>query len=140
MEERIYKRIEEEESEEAVEKAVVAGFKPFLKKIRRKSITPDDVKRLLEIKIKRISRFDIKKNRRELEEIEVREEETRKNLTGLTAYVIGYLKGLLKEYAKKYPRCTTVSDAPFAQADMKAAVDDLRRRIAAAVNGEENVR
>lgn len=120
VEERIYKRIEEEESEEAVEKAVVAGFKPFLKKIRRKSITPDDVKRLLEIKIKRISRFDIKKNRRELEEIEVREEETRKNLTGLTAYVIGYLKGLLKEYAKKYPRCTTVSDAPFAQADMKA--------------------
>lgn len=120
VEERIYKRIEEEESEEAVEKAVVDGFKPFLKKIRRKSITPDDVKRLLEIKIKRISRFDIKKNRRELEEIEVREEETRKNFTGLTAYVIGYLKGLLKEYAKKYPRCTTVSDAPFAQADMRA--------------------
>ena len=120
VEERIYKRIEEEESEEAVEKAVVDGFMPFLKKIRRKSITPDDVKRLLEIRIKRISRFDIKKNRRELEEIEIREEETRKHLAGLTAYVIGYLKGLLKEYAKKYPRCTTVSDAPFAQADMKA--------------------
>ena len=120
VEERIYKRIEEEESEEAVEKAVVDGFKPFLKKIRRKSITPDDVKRLLEIKIKRISRFDIKKNRRELEEIEIREEETRKNLAGLTAYVIGYLKGLLKEYAKKYPRCTTVCGVPFAQADMKS--------------------
>lgn len=130
VEERIYKKIEEEETEESVERAVMDGFKPFLKKIRRKSITPDDVRRLLEIKIKRISRFDIRKNETELRHIENQEAETRKNLNGLTGYVIGYLKGLLKEYEKKYPRCTVVSEKPFVKADMRAiTAEDLVVRL-----------
>ena len=120
VEERIYKRIEEEETEEAVEKAVMDGFKPFLRKIRRKAITSEDVKRLLDVKIRRISRFDIRKNQHELEEIAAKEEEVRKNLKGLVAYVISYLKTLLKEYAKKYPRRTVVADGPFAKTDVRA--------------------
>ena len=120
VEERIYKKIEEEETEEAVFKAVMDGFKPFLKKIRRKAVSEDDVKRLLDIKIKRISRFDINKNRQELKDIEAKEDEVRKNLAGLTQYVIGYLKDILKAYAKKYPRCTKIAEGPFVMADMRA--------------------
>ena len=120
VEERIYKRIEEEETEEAVEKAVMDGFTPFLRKIRRKAITSEDVKRLLDVKIRRISRFDIRKNQHDLEEIAAREEEVRKNLKGLVAYVISYLKTLLKEYAKKYPRRTVIADRPFEKTDVRA--------------------
>ena len=120
VEERIYKRIEEEETEEAVEKAVIDGFKPYLHKIRRKAITSEDVKRLLEVKIRRISRFDIRKNQHELDEIAAKEDEVRKNLKGLVTYVIAYLKGLLREYAKKYPRRTVVADGAFAKTDIRA--------------------
>ena len=44
VEERIYKRIEDEETEEAVGQTVMEGFKPYLERIRRKQITPEDVK------------------------------------------------------------------------------------------------
>lgn len=147
VEERIYKRIEEEETEEAVEKAVIDGFKPYLHKIRRKAITPEDVKRLLEVKIRRISRFDIRKNQHELEEIAAKEDEVRKNLQGLVGYVIAYLKGLLKEYAKKYPRRTVVADGAFAKTDIRAITlsdvsiryDRENRLVGCALKGGEEL-
>ena len=147
VEERIYKRIEEEETEEAVEKTVIDGFKPFLNKIRRKAITSEDVKRLLEVKIHRISRFDIRKNQHELDEIAAKEEEVRKNLKGLVAYVIAYLKGLLKEYAKKYPRRTVVADGAFAKTDIRAITssdvsvryDRENRLVGCALKGGEEL-
>ncbi|MBP5638161.1 MAG: hypothetical protein J6X55_01685, partial [Victivallales bacterium] len=129
VEERIYKLIEDEETEETVEKAVMEGFKPFLRRIRRRQITSEDVKRLLDIKIRRISRFDINKNRDELREIEMKEAETKEALAHLTAHVIAYLKGLIKEYGKKYPRCTKVAEAPFEKVDMRAiTAEDLSIR------------
>lgn len=129
VEERIYKLIEEEETEETVEKAVMEGFKPFLRRVRRQQITSEDVKRLLDIKIRRISRFDINKNRDELREIEMKEAETKDALAHLTAHVIAYLKGLIKEYGKKYPRCTKAAEAPFEKVDMRAiTAEDLTIR------------
>ena len=147
VEERIYKRIEEEETEEAVEKAVIDGFKPYLHKIRRKAITSEDVKRLLEVKIRRISRFDIRKNQHELDEIAAKEDEVRKNLKGLVTYVIAYLKGLLREYAKKYPRRTVVADGAFAKTDIRAITssdvsvryDRENRLIGCALKGGEEL-
>lgn len=119
VEERIYKKIEEEESEESVEEAIRKGFKPFLKRIRRQGLTQDDIARLLELRIKRISRFDINRNRQELRRIEEREAETKRKLEGLTSYVIEYLKSIIKEYGKKYPRCTKIAGNAFKVADMR---------------------
>ena len=126
VEERIYKRIEEEETEESVEQAIIEGFKPHLHRIRRGQITSEDVKRLLDVRIRRISRFNINRNQEELKDIERQEAETRDVLEHLTACAIAHLKGLLKEYGKKYPRCTKVSAVPFEKVDLRAIMaEDL---------------
>ena len=70
IEERIYKKIENKDTQESVEKAVVNGFKPFLDEINGILPDHDDVERLLKIPIRRISLFDIEKNREEIREIE----------------------------------------------------------------------
>ena len=119
VEERIYKRIESEKTMEGVKNAVVTGFKPFLKELRR-GITDEDVERLLKIPIRRISQFDIDKNREEIEGIEREEREVRDNIAHLRAFVVKYLKGLVKEYAKKYPRCSRIESGAFKQVDVKA--------------------
>ena len=118
IEERIYKRIEKETTYEGVQKTVIEGFKPFRKELRR-DITLDDVERLLQIKIRRISQFDINKNREEIKNIVKEEAEVKDHLAHLRAFVVKYLKGLLKTYGKKYPRCTRIVDA-FKEVDVRA--------------------
>ena len=119
IEERIYKRIEEQETYEAVQQAVLDGFKPFRKRLRR-DVTLDDVEQLLQIKIRRISRFDIEKNRQEIEGIVNEEAEVADNLQHLRAYATRYLKGLIKTYGKKYPRLSTIADAPFGAIEIRS--------------------
>ena len=119
IEERIYKRIEKEKTYEGVQKTVIEGFKPFRKELRR-DVTADDVERLLKLQIRRISQFDIDKNREEIENIKKEEAQVNDNLVHLRAFVVKYLKSLIKEYAKRYPRCTKVSKGPFKQVDVKA--------------------
>ena len=120
IEERIYKRIEEEKTHEGVFNAVIEGFKPFLKELRRNEISKDDVERLLAIPIRRISQFDINKNREDIKKIIQEEDEVRKNIAGIRGYVIKYLKGLIKTYGKDYPRATKISDGAFKQVDVRA--------------------
>ena len=119
IEERIYKRIENEKTYEGVQKTVMEGFKPFLKELRR-AVTAEDVERLLKLQIRRISQFDIDKNREEIEGIKKEEAEVRDNLAHLRAFVVKYLKGLIKLYAKKYPRVTEVRTTPFQEVDVRA--------------------
>ncbi len=119
IEERIYKRIEKEKTLEGVVKTVLEGFKPFRAELRR-DVTPEDVERLLKIPIRRISQFDIDKNREEIAGIQKEEAEVNDNLVHLRAFVVKYLKGLIKEYAKKYPRCTKVNGGAFKEVDVKA--------------------
>ncbi len=119
IEERIYKRIEKEKTLEGVVKTVMEGFKPFRAELRR-DVTPEDVERLLKIPIRRISQFDIDKNREEIAGIQKEEAEVNDNLVHLRAFVVKYLKGLVKEYAKKYPRCTKVNGGAFKEVDVKA--------------------
>ena len=119
IEEGIYKRIEKEKTLEGVMNAVLDGFKPFRSQLRR-DVTPEDVERLLKIPIRRLSQFDIGKNREEIAAIEKEEAQVRDNLAHLRAFVVKYLKGLVKEYAKKYPRCTKIAKGPFKQVDIKA--------------------
>lgn len=120
IEERIYKRIESEKTLEGVNNAILIGFKPFMKELRRESISAEDIERLLKIPIRRISQFDINKNRQEIEAIEKEEREVRDDLDHLKSFVIKYLKGLIKEYAKRYPRCTTIVEGAFKQVDVRA--------------------
>lgn len=119
VEERIYKRIEKEKTYEGVVSAVIDGFGNFRGELRR-DITQDDVERLLKLQIRRISQFDINKNRKEIEDILKEEVEIRDNLAHLKQFIVKYLKGLVRTYAKKYPRCTRISDAPFKQVDVRA--------------------
>jgi topoisomerase-4 subunit A len=119
IEERIYKRIEEENTYEGVVSTVIDGFKKFRSELRR-DITQEDVERLLKLQIRRISQFDINKNRKEIEDILKEEGQVRDNLTHLKQFVIKYLKGLIKTYAKRYPRCTKISKSAFKQVDVRA--------------------
>lgn len=95
VEERIYKRIEQKRTQEEVEKAVVTGFNPFAEQIARE-VTEEDVQRLLKIPIRRISLFDIEKNRSEIEEINARIAEIDHHLGHLVAYALAYLEELRK--------------------------------------------
>src|SRR6266542_1164864 len=98
IEERIYKKIEQCRTNEAVVRAVSDGFKPFRKELLQE-LTDADVERLLAVRIRRISLFDIHQHREEMEQVKSDLAATRKNLKNLTQYVIGHLEGLLEKYA-----------------------------------------
>ncbi|HEY4983494.1 MAG TPA: DNA topoisomerase IV subunit A, partial [Verrucomicrobiae bacterium] len=108
IEERIYKQIEKCKTSEAVTAAVYSGFKPFKRQLVR-DLTDPDVERLLQVRIRRISLFDINQHRAEMEKVKADLAETRKNLKNLTRYVIGHLEALLEKYGPLYPRLTTKS-------------------------------
>src|SRR5664279_596023 len=108
IEERIYKKIEQCKTNEAVVTSVFDGFKPFSAQLIR-ALTDADVERLLTVRIRRISLFDINKHREEMEKVKGDLAETRKNLKNLTKYVIGHLEELLAKYGPLYPRLTKSS-------------------------------
>ncbi|MGV3772660.1 MAG: DNA topoisomerase IV subunit A [Verrucomicrobiales bacterium] len=108
IEERIYKKIEQCKSNEAVFAAVYDGFKPFTKELVRE-ITDPDVDRLLQVRIRRISLFDINKHRDEMEKVKTDIAQTRKDLKNLTKYVIGKIEAMIAKYAEQYPRMTKSS-------------------------------
>jgi len=119
IENRIYKAIEEKTTYEAVQQAVLEGFTPFRKMLRR-DITADDVEKLLQIRIRRISRYDINKNREEIEGILKEERDTKRNLKNLSEFVIAYLNALIEKYKKRYPRLTKVNDDAFEEIEVRA--------------------
>src|SRR5437016_2666380 len=108
IEERIYKKIEQCKTNESVLAAVHDGFKPFRKQLVRELSDPD-VERLLQVRIRRISLFDINQHRQEMEKVTTDLAETRKNLKNLTKYVVAHLQALLAKYGPLYPRLTKSS-------------------------------
>jgi topoisomerase-4 subunit A len=119
IEERIYKRIEEQTTYEAVQQAVLDGFRPFRKRLRRE-VTIGDVESLLQIRIRRISRYDLDKNRQEIDAVLREEGEVAENIKGLRGYAVRYLKKLIKTYKAKYPRRTVIAASPFVQIEVRA--------------------
>ena len=97
IEERIYKRIEEMKTQETVFKAVVDGFVPFKAELVR-PITKEDIEHLLAIPIRRISLYDINKNRAEVKEINAKLKEIARKLKNLTACAIDYLGTVLAKF------------------------------------------
>jgi topoisomerase IV subunit A len=110
IENRIYKRIEECETYEAVQQAVLKGLLPFRPQLTR-DITKDDVEMLLSLQIKRISRFDLKKNEEEKTKINLEIKEVERRLKTLTNYAIEYLQRLIGKYSKQYKRKTQLTTA-----------------------------
>ena len=93
IEERIYKSIEEMKTDEAVKAAVKDGFIPFKRELLR-DVTDEDVAHLLKIPIRRISLYDINKNRQEVNAINARLKEIARLLRHLTDYALSWLEGI----------------------------------------------
>jgi topoisomerase IV subunit A len=143
IEERIYKGIEKCKTNEAVMAAVYEGFKPFRKQLYRELVDAD-VEKLLSVRIRRISLFDINKHREETDQVKADLEQTRKDLKNLTKFVISHLEALLEKYGPQYPRLTTKS-ARHEEVDAKAVAfkafkvsyDRESGYVGHKVNGEE---
>ncbi|MEC7638544.1 MAG: DNA gyrase/topoisomerase IV subunit A [Verrucomicrobiota bacterium] len=108
IENRIYRRIEECTTWESVIQEIWKGLKPFLKKLKRK-VTDDDVARLTEIKIKRISKYDSFKADELIKGIEDQIKEVKKNISQITRYTIRYFKELKEKFGNGRERKTEVS-------------------------------
>ena len=119
IENRIYRDIEECETWEAVLKAIDSGLKPF-KKLLKREVTEDDIVRLTEIKIKRISKFDSFKADEEIKGLEKAMAETDKNLRNLTKFTIKWYEDLGKKYGKGRERRTEI--ASFERVDRMQVV------------------
>lgn len=119
VEERIYKKIETMKTAETVVKAVLAGFVPFRAELIR-DVTSDDVDRLLKIPIRRISLYDINKNRQEVQEINERIKQINYHLKHLTEYALSCLDNLLGKIDPSLTvRKTVISK--FGKIDVKEA-------------------
>jgi topoisomerase-4 subunit A len=142
IEERIYKKIEQARTSEAVVQAVKDGFQPFRRQMRR-DLSPEDIEMLLGVRIRRISMFDMNKHREEMDKVKAELEETSKNLQNVTKYAIRHLEELLAKYGPLYPRLTKSSrydDVDAREVAFKAfkvAYDRESGYIGYKVSGEE---
>ncbi|MEG1589433.1 DNA gyrase/topoisomerase IV subunit A [Chryseobacterium sp.] len=105
IENRIYHDIEEVKSWEEVLKTIDAGLKPHTAHLLR-AVTEEDILRLTEIRIKRISRFDLDKFKENIASLEGKIEQVRFHLANLIAYAIDYYLNIQKKYGKDRERKT----------------------------------
>ena len=107
IENRIYREIENVDTWEGVIKAIFEGLQPFIKNLKR-DLNEEDIVRLTEIKIKRISKFDIDKAQLKIESIESELEKINFHLNNLTEFAISYFKNLKTVYGKDKKRKTEI--------------------------------
>ena len=131
IENKIYRNIEKEETWEGVLKAIRDGITPFTKILKRE-VTNDDIARLTEIKIKRISKFDIDKAKEKIENLEDQISEVKANLGNLIEFAITYFTRLKKDYSSDKNRRTEIK--VFDDVDVKKVV---MRNTKLYVNREE---
>ena len=119
IEKRIYRNIEDKESWEDVLNAINKGLVPFIN-LLKKDINEDDIIRLTEIKIKRISKYDIDKADKKINQIEEDLKSVQFNLDNLNDYAIKYFKDLKLKYSKGRERKTEIRI--FDDVDVKKVV------------------
>lgn len=125
IEKRIYRNIEECTTWEAVMAAIWKGLKPHLKILKRE-VTDDDVARLTEIKIKRISKFNSFEADQHIESLESDIAEVSKHLKRITAFAIKYFDYLKDTYGKGRERKTEIASfGRVAAAEVIAATETL---------------
>ncbi|RXG30106.1 DNA gyrase/topoisomerase IV subunit A [Leeuwenhoekiella palythoae] len=107
IENRIYRDIEEETTWDGVLHAINEGLKPHIGHLKR-PVVEEDLVRLTEIRIKRISKFDIDKAQQRIEALEDQIAEVKHHLEHLTEFAIAYFKRLKKEYGAGRERKTEI--------------------------------
>ena len=107
IENKIYRDIEKEETWEGVLRSIRDGIKPFIKNLKR-DVSDDDISRLTEIKIKRISKFDIDKAKEKIDNLENQIKEVKTNLSNLIEFAIAYFTRLKKDYSENKQRKTEI--------------------------------
>ena len=116
IENRIYRDIEEKTTWDEVLSTIESGLAPFKSKLK-KDVTVDDIKKLTEIPIRKISKFDLNKVKDKLDSIEINIEEVKNNLNHLVEYTIQYFTHLKKHYGKERKRKTKIDE--FNELDKK---------------------
>ena len=107
IENKVYRLIEDQETWEGVLNAIDEGLKPFIGVLKR-PVVEEDLIRLTEIKIKRISKFDIDKAQQRIDTLEAEIKEVQGHLDNLIEYAINYFNHLKKEYGKGKERLSEV--------------------------------
>ena len=121
----IYKKMEKKDSvswDEQVDEMLKA-FGPYKKHFKR-VITRDDVLKLTEKPVKKISKFDIKKAEEEIENIEMTIDEVKNHLAHLTDYAIRYFQDILKKYGKGRERKTEIRNFEDIEATQVAMANE----------------
>ena len=142
IEKRVYKRIEEATTAEAVRKEVWDGMHEYESSFVR-AMVDDDVDRLLEIRIRRISAYDLGRNRADLDGVAVAIKQCKRKLRNLTETTVEYLVNLLEKYGPLYPRRTelvsfdVVSKREVARHNLKLTYDSDSGFFGTAVRGSK---
>lgn len=117
IENRLYKPLETIDSYEKIHQTIASGLIPFHDQLLREP-THEDRERLLNIPIRRISRFDIAKNQEEILAFQTQAAKVAKELKNIKKFTIRYIQGLIKDYGKDHPRLTEIQ--AIEQVDMRA--------------------
>lgn len=117
IENRLYKKLENIKSSDKIHSAVAEGLEPFHEQLLRVP-THDDREKLLNIPIRRISRFDLDQNQEEIASTQAELKGVEKNLKQMKKYTIGYIRYLLRKYGKEFPRKTELQQ--IEQINMRA--------------------
>ncbi len=122
IEKRIYHDIENSESWEAVIETIDKGLDPY-KKLFLREVTREDIIQLTEIKIKRISKFDIKKADEHIKGLGVELEEVKNHLGNIIPFAINYFKQIKKKYGKGRERKTEIRSFDTIEATKVVAIN-----------------
>ncbi len=142
IENRIYKKIEEIAVYDEIISTVMKELNKY-KKLFIRELKTEDIERLLEIKIKRISRFDIENHKKNIDDIVRQLEMVKERLKDVVKYTIDYLDNLIKKYGGAYRRKTkikkikTLSANEIAQPDVKVFWDKKTGFLGTDVKGDE---
>jgi topoisomerase-4 subunit A len=117
IENRLYKKIENIDGYEEIHQTIAGSLVPFHENLMREP-TYDDRERLLNIPIRRISRFDINRNQEEIVAFQTELAQVEKDLKNVKKVAIRYLQSQIKKYSKEYPRRTQIQS--IEQVDTRA--------------------
>lgn len=123
IEERLYKQIEEVKTYEKIRRTVAESLKPYVKKLEQ-PVTGDDIERLLEIRIKRISRYDIERQAKEIKAIRKDIKDIQNHLQDVVGYTIGYIEKIRETYGEQFPRLSEITEFSEVKA-RKVALSNL---------------
>ncbi|MBF0430832.1 MAG: DNA gyrase/topoisomerase IV subunit A [Fibrobacteria bacterium] len=144
IEERIYRKIETCKTWDAIIKVIRQGLEPFKKKFIRE-VTDDDITKLTEIRIKRISRFDAMKAEEEMISLEKGIAEVKKYLRNLTKFAISWYENIIQKYGKgkerkaKIQQFEEISRADVILSNLKVFYDKKTGFIGTSVRADNSV-